>query len=594
MTATQKAARRPYLRSIVITTAIAVVAMVNGSRGQSRGAAGAVVFVPAEQVVVQPARAELGERQRNMVSVDFRPLGGFYGAGTAESRLVLDLPNRPTMFAVLDRLDETASGRSWIGHLEDVPMSSVLLTVVRGAVAGSITWPGGNEFTISPAPNGLHAITELDVTVPLQEPALPQFASRAQVSAAAVIDANPDIIDLLAIYSPAVRELVGSEAGVAATIDSGVSMVNAILNNSGVAGRIRLSRMVELPMAVPNTCSEALDRLTSTRDGILDEVHQLRDEAGADLVFGFFTPSRDCSGVAWLYNNDPASGFGLSVMTRTSAGPIAHEIGHSLGAVHDWYVDDSRSSAKGLVNCAAGWKDIMSYTNECIARGLSVSNISYYSNPSLTYEGQRLGVPAGTGQSCRAGSLSNPPCDADASREIAANVRAVARYRASKFAVTSFPPRNEALDFRAQLEQKYRDGLRRSAIGTSADPEGAVVWTVEYLRYRLGRCSHDVAVDKVRRQISGQGFPDVCGGESLGAVAFPPRDQVYAFRLELERLYRDELRRTPTSTSVDPEGDVVWIQEYLRYRLNGCNHQNGVSRVMTQVDGGGIQPTCVP
>lgn len=67
-------------------------------------------------------------------------------------------------------------------------------------------------------------------------------------------------------------------------------------------------------------------------------------------------------------------------------------------------------------------------------------------------------------------------------------------------------------------------------------------------------------------------------------VSFPPRNEVLAFRLALEDLYRDSLRRQPTPTYVDAEGAVVWIQEYLRYRVNRCPHAEAVSRVLDQID----------
>jgi hypothetical protein len=43
---------------------------------------------------------------------------------------------------------------------------------------------------------------------------------------------------------------------------------------------------------------------------------------------------------------------------------------------------------------------------------------------------------------------------------------------------------------------------------------------------------------------------------------------------------------------VDVEGDVVWIQEYLLYRLLGCNDADARSRVMLQIGGGGVLPGC--
>ena len=73
-----------------------------------------------------------------------------------------------------------------------------------------------------------------------------------------------------------------------------------------------------------------------------------------------------------------------------------------------------------------------------------------------------------------------------------------------------FPPRNEALDFRNQLEAKYRDGLKRGPTSTTVDREGDVVWTQEYLRYRVNSCGHGVAVQNVLTQIDGHAAPPVC------------------------------------------------------------------------------------
>ncbi len=41
-----------------------------------------------------------------------------------------------------------------------------------------------------------------------------------------------------------------------------------------------------------------------------------------------------------------------------------------------------------------------------------------------------------------------------------------------------------------------------------------------------------------------------------------------------------------------PEGGVVWTQEYLRYRVNQCDHPTSVQKVFSQIDGGGVAATC--
>jgi hypothetical protein len=152
-----------------------------------------------------------------------------------------------------------------------------------------------------------------------------------------------------------------------------------------------------------------------------------------------------------------------------------------------------------------------------------------------------------------------------------------------------FPPRNESLDFRQRLESKYRDGLRRGPTASFVDLEGSVIWTQEYLRYRINRCEHIEAATRVFMQIDGFGVQPVCGSSS---GQFPPRNESLDFRQRLEGKYRDGLRRNASSSSVDIEGDVVWTQEYLRYRLGRCTHAQGIDRVMRQIDGLGVQPTC--
>lgn len=156
----------------------------------------------------------------------------------------------------------------------------------------------------------------------------------------------------------------------------------------------------------------------------------------------------------------------------------------------------------------------------------------------------------------------------------------------------SFPPRNEALDFRTQLETKYRDSLRRGNSTTYVDREGDIVWTSEYYRYRVNACTHAQAQTRVFSQIDTGAAASVCGAASSGSVTFPPRNESLQFRNELEAKYRDELRRGPSQSAVDLEGDVVWIQEYLRYRVNSCSHAVSIDKVFAQIDGRGVQATC--
>jgi hypothetical protein len=146
----------------------------------------------------------------------------------------------------------------------------------------------------------------------------------------------------------------------------------------------------------------------------------------------------------------------------------------------------------------------------------------------------------------------------------------------------AFPPRNEPFLFRTNLENKYRDDLRRDATSSFVDIEGTVVWTQEYLRYRVSQCGHAEAAAKVMRQIDGLAADPECNPAST--TAFPPRNEPMDFRVQLEQKYRDGLRRQASTTFVDPEGDIVWTLEYFRYRLSSCSHATAESKVFAQID----------
>jgi hypothetical protein len=64
-----------------------------------------------------------------------------------------------------------------------------------------------------------------------------------------------------------------------------------------------------------------------------------------------------------------------------------------------------------------------------------------------------------------------------------------------------FPPRDEALAFRQQLETYYQNTLRAAPITTAVNIEGEIVWTTEYFRFRTNGCAHGDAVTKVFAEI---------------------------------------------------------------------------------------------
>lgn len=213
--------------------------------------------------------------------------------------------------------------------------------------------------------------------------------------------------------------------------------------------------------------------------------------------------------------------------------------------------------------------------------------------PAMTSPTAPSGVAAPAGPAPAAGVAGGPSAPvpaADAPPSFGAV--ALPPDAVSRPSAVAFPPRNESFLFRQDLETLYRTGLQRPQGSSFVDAEGDLVWTQEYLRYRVNGCGHEEAVTRVFRQIDGGGIAPVCGDSPSGVVAFPPRDQSFQFRQQLEAKYRDQLRRPPSSTFVDVEGSIVWTQEYLRYRVNNCDHIIATLRVAQQIEGRGIGPVC--
>lgn len=155
----------------------------------------------------------------------------------------------------------------------------------------------------------------------------------------------------------------------------------------------------------------------------------------------------------------------------------------------------------------------------------------------------------------------------------------------------SFPGRNESFDFRNQLEAKYQTTLGRSPSPTFVDGEGEVVWTQEYMRYRVNGCDHAGATERVLVQVDGQPAGRQCGAPGDGLIVFPPRTDAFDFRRQLEAKYQ-QFGRGLSQSTVDAEGGVIWTQEYLRYRVNQCDHPTSTQKVFAQIDGGGVAATC--
>ena len=184
----------------------------------------------------------------------------------------------------------------------------------------------------------------------------------------------------------------------------------------------------------------------------MDEIHPLRDQVGADVVTLLLKTTGNTSGVGWLLDDlDPrfeAYAFNVTDICCATGGLVfAHELGHNMGAAHDWYVDADPGAftySHGYVEPGCGFKTIMAYGSQC----QWFQPIANFANPDVQHEGATTGVQPGTNLGCRTGNRNNPPCDADNRLTLNNTARTVANFRQSigdpapTATATPIPPTN--------------------------------------------------------------------------------------------------------------------------------------------------------
>ncbi len=339
-------------------------------------------------------------------------------AGTSEQEISVNFNNinfetaQKLSFTLLDGKSYEASRRAsegfvrfpggeftWRGKIFGAYgwSGDVILTVKGQALSGLIYSPEA-VYEIVPQENFRHLLVQIDQSrFPPCGGAIPAKRgaenTEERTGALTAFDDGSQI-DVMVVYTAAVRSALGGTTQTEAFAQEAVSTTNTVYQNSGIATRLRLVRTMEVSYADNGTGKQGLDWVTGDAT-----VAAARDAAKADMVALLTENANDLCGIAWIMT-DVGPGFAsaaFSLIQRTCAiGGLTfpHELGHNQACDHNPENATLSSSelaypyAFGHWDSSANFRTVMSYSNPCPG----CARIPYFSNPSITHNGVPIGI----------------------------------------------------------------------------------------------------------------------------------------------------------------------------------------------------------
>ena len=377
-------------------TALAALALLApGAMAETNGTS--LFFNEARVPAAVPTKRATGSPPSRIVRADLDGLAAIrdrVASGEAEP-LQMNLLHGVEFEASIERSAPTSSGYSLSGPLRDAPFGSAVLVVNGDHVAGrvyapegvyairtigdlqtvermtpepwrcltavrpeqSALWEGGAEAPalIRPAPRVGAAVPSTAKAGPVQREGLSRGTS-------AHVDAEGNVVvDLLVAYPSFAREIEGGHEHMLAHIDLDIATANRAYAVSGVGLRVELAAAVEveydafLDDRLDGSRTEhvlwtqALEHLSGQSDGHMDELHALRDRHAADFVLLHLGGDANqlvgdyrVGGIAWsvpIVSGGELETWGFSVVRSGSGTVLAHELGHSMGLMHERLYD---------------------------------------------------------------------------------------------------------------------------------------------------------------------------------------------------------------------------------------------------------------
>ncbi len=303
---------------------------------------------------------------------------------------------------------------SWRGTLQSDGGATDLVLSGDG-VTGALR-ADGEVYAFEPLGGGLQAIVRVDpgklppehpaehpagalVVPPHAQTAVPQGPLRRHPReggesgpVGVQTQSGPDI-DLLVLYTPSAASAHGN---IGALVQQAVDETNASYVNSDVFANVALAHAAQVSYTEGSSSHQQhLSRVQSWTDGVMDNIHQLRNQYLADVVVLIVNDDEAC-GLASQIRATGTTAFAVVHYNciATSNYSFAHEVGHLQAARHDRQVDSNNAPFQwghGYVDPNDQWRTIMAYADAC---NHACWRVNYWSNPYVTHPvtGQAMGT----------------------------------------------------------------------------------------------------------------------------------------------------------------------------------------------------------
>lgn len=273
---------------------------------------------------------------------------------------------------------------------------SLFLSIIGNDIQGVIEDPEGS-FSVETIGEKSYALVKFDpskrpedcATIDDNPNANLDDESSSRHTPASLSLPNGCKIRVLVLYTPKAQSAVSN---IKNTILTAVGLSNGSFVNSNIQQSIELAYIGKTNYTESGYAAD-LNRFKSKNDGVMDEVHSLRDLYSADVCV-LLTYDEDLCGLAAGIGVEANNAFCIVSVDddcATKNYSFIHEIGHLLGCRHDVAVDNTNTPfayGHGYIAPSKQWRTIMAYgygCNDCV-------RINYWSNPDVLYNG----IPMGT------------------------------------------------------------------------------------------------------------------------------------------------------------------------------------------------------